>query len=202
MVVNKLIKGIDKNGSKVSFRHHTDLKCLVARHKPEACPTKLELISAQIKNGKWAILQTFEEQIAGRNPYHRIDGTGFDPTCFNDDKRSNTLPPYLENYLSNFYSDQPTYDCTNPGRLLLSTIFTFMKYSDPPDDFKATYEVKFGVHWGITLDSYGNYNSIPARLQENKEIEHSLEIFREEYKDATFVIGDKFEVKIYSNDKS
>jgi hypothetical protein len=191
----KAIKAIDDSGFAISFKHYDGLHCLNNYHKKESCPTKLEFVSARNLTQKWAILQTYEEHVVGRDPSPKIDGPEFTPSCFDDTRRSNSNPPYCAFFLDNSYGDQPTYDCIEPGEIIFKTVFTLMSnFSSKLDAFSSLYEASFGLCWGIKLDSIGNYTSIPCREMVGEEIEDILKVFRAEYKSAIFVINPTFKI--------
>ena len=193
MVKKHIVCHIDNAGS-VKFVYSTgrESSTIIPCEKIKACPSKLELKEYPKRYYKWAILQTYSEKVDRRDPSLKIDGIpngGTLPNCHNDITVANSSIPFCwSSPQPPFFSDQPTYDCVEPGCIIFYTIFTKVTSVNP--DFSACkYEFKFGLKWGVQMKDDKTINSRPIHKMSKKELKKNVERFSSEYSNGTFELN-------------
>lgn len=193
MVEKHIVCHID-NAGPVKFVYSMDRKSstIFLPKQIKLRPSKLELKEYPQGNYKWAILQTYSEKVDKRDPSLKIDGIpngNTSPNCKNDITVANSNIPFYSSSLQRpWFSDQPEYDCDEPGCIIFYTIFAEVTSLNP--DFSACkYEFKFGLKWGVQMKDDKTINSIPIRKMSKKELKKNVERFSSVYSNGTFILN-------------
>ena len=156
------------------------------------CSSKLELKEFPDGDYQWAILQTYREDVGSRDQSLKIDGPpngNKTSNCQNYIKVANLKIPFYSSslYLPHF-SDQPTYDCNDPGRIVFYTIFA--EITSINKDYSACkYEFKFGLKWGIQMEDDRTINSIPISKLRGNELQTNVKRFTSVFCKGTFILS-------------
>lgn len=154
----------------------------------------VNLTSSGTNKVKWAVLQVFIEEAAGKTTGLKIDGPGWLPKCLTTLKRPNSEPPYCAFFDSHsggaltIFDDLPHFDCKGEGSIRFYTIFSEMTTNGTMlNPFSCTYEIRSGVKWGIKRVTGGRIEPIALEEMSIEEYEEVLNVFRTEYPTAVFL---------------
>lgn len=169
------------NGSSVNFYYTI--------RNGNRCPisVKAELINQCHQTCRWAVLQAFEEDINGKERGVKIDGPGWEHNCLTTAKRPNSLPPHYSSCTERFsvataiFEDTPCYDCNKPGKLVFYTMFSELNES------ACSYEILYGLKWGIEMLQAGKIQQIPIEDMVDSEYQSTLKAYQNDYPNLKFV---------------